>query len=264
VSEDLHMWADRLEAVIGSAGSGRFTGVRVVAATVSTQDAALAASGGAAGLVLIAGRQTGGRGRLGRRWQDDRGLGVAMSFVLDSTCADDLLSLRAGIAACAACEAAIGGPCGMRWPNDVVESDGSGRKLAGVLVEAGGGLAVVGIGINVLQTHAHWGEDLTGRAVSIAELGGSSSRLDVACDLLAAFDRALDASPTAVVERWRARDRLIGQRCSLRVGERRIDGLVQGIDPAGALAVVHDDGRTEHLPAAQVSIEHDAPQGGAC
>lgn len=257
MNEDLSNWADRIEAILAAPEAPRFNRVRVVATTASTQDAALAAAGPTAGLVVIAGRQTGGRGRLGRTWNDDHGLGIAMSFVLDAASTDHLLPLRAGLAACHACEATLQCPCAMRWPNDVVESAQQGRKLAGVLVEVRQGFAIVGIGINVLQSPADWSRDLAGRAVSLAELGPQPARIDVACSLLSAFEQSLAETPARVVDQWRNRDRLIGRRCRLRVGNRRIEGIVEGIDPAGALTIVHDDGRIEHVPAAVVSIEHE-------
>lgn len=261
MSEELSSWADRLETALESADTGRFNRVRVVAETASTQDAALAASGRDPGLVLITGHQTGGRGRLGRVWSDDHGHGVAMTFVLDLDDLDSVLPLRAGLAACIACERARGGPCAMRWPNDVVEEGGNGRKLAGVLVEVREGLALVGIGINVLQRADDWAVNLKGRAVSLAELGSDCTRIETACMLLAAFEDTLRVSPDSVVEAWRRRDRLIGTRCALRVGDRRVVGRVLGIDPAGELTLMLDDGRTERIPAAQVSIEN-GPSGG--
>ncbi len=255
---EIETWADRLEAVIAGNPGGVLDRVRVVAETKSTQDSARDAAGGKPGLVLIAGRQTGGRGRLGRSWFDDGGHGLAVSMVIDAHAADGLLAIRAGLAACQACETALGTGCQLRWPNDVLEPGGGGRKLAGVLVEVREGLAVVGIGINITQGARDWPAELGSRAVSLAQLGCGGSRIDVACLLLRGFAQALEMPAADALAFWREREWLIGRRCALIAGSRRIVARVEGITPAGTLAVVHDDGRAEDLASASVSIDHDA------
>lgn len=258
MSSELHTWADRLETVIAQRAGGWVDRVRVLAETGSTQDAVYEASGGRPGLAVIAGRQIGGRGRLGRAWLDDRGLGIAMSISLDAARTDGLIALRAGMAACGACESALARRCGLRWPNDVIEPGVCGRKLAGVLIEIRDGLAIVGVGINVTQQATDWPAPIAGRAVSLVELGSVATRIDTACALLDAFKKALSAPPGQVIAEWRSRDRLIGRDCAFIVGVRRIAGRVLDIDPAGNLTVRRGDGLVEELPAAQVSIDHGA------
>jgi len=256
---EIGTWADRLEAVIAETPNGLLDRVRVVARTKSTQDAARDAAGGRPGLVLVAGRQTGGRGRLGRTWLDDGGHGLAMSITVDARAVDDLFSIRVGLGASLACEAALGTQCRLRWPNDVLEPGRGGRKLAGVLVEVRDSLAVVGIGINILQSA--WPEGLGERAVSLAQLGFVGSRLDVACFFLRAFAAAMEMSAKTALALWLEREWLVGRRCALVIGTRRIVGRVEGITASGTLAVVHDDGRVEHLDPALVSIDHEASVG---
>ncbi len=255
---DIETWADRIEAVIAEKPGGPLDRVRVVAETKSTQDAAREAAGGKPGLVLIAGRQTGGRGRLGRSWLDDGGHGLAISMLVDAGAIDDLFSIRVGIGACQACEAALGRHCRLRWPNDVLEPGRGGKKLAGVLVEVRDGLAVVGIGINIKQLAGDWPAVLASREGSPAQLGFEGTRIDVACLLVGALTQAFEMPAADALKLWRKREWLIGRRCALIVGSRRIVARVQGITPAGTLAVVHDDGHAEDLASASVSIDHDA------
>ncbi len=109
-AEGLSKWQSQLEQAVH--GSWVFPGtcpldrVMVLAETESTQDAAMRLCGGRPGLVVIAGRQTKGRGRLGRLWADTSHLGVAMTFVFDGKAYDDAhLSLAVGVAASKACGA---------------------------------------------------------------------------------------------------------------------------------------------------------------
>src|SRR5262249_20380373 len=130
---EVQTWADRLEAAIARHRITCTGRVAVLAETVSTQDAALAMSGGLPGLLVLAGRQVGGRGRLGRSRADTRSFGLAATFVLDGRDRPAApLSLSAGVAACLAVEEATGGlaDIGLRWPNDVVERTGLCRKIA--------------------------------------------------------------------------------------------------------------------------------------
>ena len=168
------------------------------------------------------------------------------------------VALRAGLEACRACEVALGKSCRLRWPNDVLEPGKPGRKLAGVLIEVGDAIATIGIGLNVKQQPGHWSSTLEGRAVSLAQLGYPGERIDAACLLLGACTRALEVSPAAAVAQWREREWLIGRRCALLVGDRRIVGRVKGITPGGALAVLRDDGCVEEVPSVAVSIDHGA------
>ena len=100
----------------------------------------LADEGAAHGTLVTAGEQTAGRGRQGRTWQTPAGVAIAASLVLREF--DDLLPLRAGLAV-----ADVAGPGALvKWPNDVWVD---GKKIAGILVEARGDWAVLGIGVNV-------------------------------------------------------------------------------------------------------------------
>ena len=119
----------------------------------------LARQGAPEGLVVLAERQTAGRGRLGRSFQSPAGLGLWMSILLRPDCPPERLPRVTALTA-VACTGAIRSICGVeagiKWPNDLVCR---GRKLCGILTELesdGQGLAVViGIGLNV----AHRRED---------------------------------------------------------------------------------------------------------
>jgi BirA family biotin operon repressor/biotin-[acetyl-CoA-carboxylase] ligase len=256
----------RLEAAIRTRSPELIRRIIVVDEAASTQDAAQMLAGGEPGLMLIARLQTGGRGRLGRVWTQKQELGLAATCVLDARRFDPgTLSLAAGLAAVETVNEAVprgsGSPrIGVRWPNDVVEC-GQGRKLAGVLVEVRAGVALVGIGINVMQCAGDWPEALRGRAVSILELGGTASRDQVAERLMLNLDSALRLDESALVEQWTQRDVLVGTIAEFMSGGRRVRGRVDSIAPTHEIVVKTDDGRRERLPAATTSlIQPEPPQ----
>lgn len=142
--------------------------VRSVTSTGSTNaDVAAAARDGAAeGLVVAAGHQSAGRGRLDRRWEAPPGAALAISFLLRPDGVPmsrwPWLPLLVGVAVVEAVNVdlaadAAAGSTGvgavLKWPNDVLVS---GRKLAGILVERvdtpQGPAAVAGVGLNLTQS----------------------------------------------------------------------------------------------------------------
>ncbi len=137
----------------GVVGGGRlWTALEVVGETGSTNaDVMAAARGGAAeGLVLVAERQTAGRGRLGRDWVSPVGAGLTVSVLLRPAVPVSRygwLPPLAGVAVATGVRRMTGLDARLKWPNDVLLDD---RKCGGILAELDGdGAVVVGFGLNV-------------------------------------------------------------------------------------------------------------------
>ena len=114
------------------------------------------------GLVVLADRQTAGRGRLGRSWASPSGAGIYVSVVLrPSAAAARLVTIAAGVAVTDGIASATGLSTHVKWPNDVHVS---GCKLAGILAEGAASHVVLGIGINVQP--AAYPPDVAQRATS--------------------------------------------------------------------------------------------------
>ena len=152
------MWQLRAYDGVNAATLERRLGLSrlaVFAEVPSTLDVAhaLAADGAAAGTLVVADQQTAGRGRCGRSWSSQPGLGVWLTLVerpADAT-ALEVLSLRLGLRAARALEPLAGRPVQVKWPNDVYVDGG---KLAGILVEARWrdqqvDWVAIGMGVNV-------------------------------------------------------------------------------------------------------------------
>jgi len=207
----------------------------------STNDVAgvLAERNVAEGLVVIADRQTAGRGRLGRSWASPPGAGIYVSVVLrPSARAAGLLTLAAGIAVAEGIGSATGLEVQVKWPNDVYVGE---RKLAGILAEGATSHVVLGIGINVLP--AAYPRDVAIRATSIeAELGRRVDRGLVLAECLTALAsryRELEqGSGRLVLDAWRSRAApMMGRRVEWESAGTRQTGLAEDIDDDGALIV---------------------------
>jgi len=126
--------------------------------TASTQDEARRRFTGGPVLVVAA-RQTAGRGRRERPWEAaPRALAATLAFRPPwPEEAWPRLTLAAGVAACRA----LGEGVRLEWPNDLVLE---GRKVGGLLTEAAGGVVAVGLGVNL-----HWPQPTVAGAGALCE-----------------------------------------------------------------------------------------------
>lgn len=227
----IEAWPDRLEAVC--------TGLRflrravVVRETGSTQDLA---RGRAEGDVVVAWRQTSGRGRDGRTWADTGLGGVAVTAV--AAVHGPWIALAAGVAAAEAIErVAPSIAVGLKWPNDLMIA---GRKVGGVLIERDGDASLIGIGINVSQPS--FDGELATRATSLAIAGACVDRLVLLEALLPRLDHWLAAGESPTIGAFQQRDMLRGRVVRLSAAGAIVEGVVESIDPLVAIRIRRSDG----------------------
>ncbi|HEU5475801.1 MAG TPA: biotin--[acetyl-CoA-carboxylase] ligase [Actinophytocola sp.] len=245
------------------APSGPYAALDVVPSTGSTNaDLAAAAVAGAADrTVLIAERQTAGRGRRGREWVSPPA-GVYLSVLLrpDPVPAARLggLAVVAGLALVRTA-AGAGVAAELKWPNDLLAGAG---KCAGVLSEAVPGGVVVGIGLNVAALPAEVPPGPGGLPATSLEQSGAG-RLDrtaVAGALLAAFAeyetrwRAADGDLAAagLLDEYRRACRTLGRRVRVELPDGELTGTATGVDAGGELVVDTDGGTRRTLSAGDV------------
>jgi BirA family biotin operon repressor/biotin-[acetyl-CoA-carboxylase] ligase len=221
----------------------------------STNDIAgtFAEKGADEGLVVVANRQTAGRGRLGRSWASPSGAGIYVSLVLrPSATAARLVTIAAGVAVTDGIAAATGLSTHVKWPNDVHVS---GRKLAGILAEGAASHVVLGIGINVQP--AAYPPDVAARATSIeAELGRPVDRGLVLAECLAAlasrYGDLRENRTASIVDAWRMRAApMLGRRVEWESAGERHTGLAENIDDDGSL-IVRVGGHTLRIRSGEV------------
>lgn len=206
---------------------------------------ALAEQGMAEGLVLVAEEQTAGRGRRGAAWISPKGENLACSILLKPAAAKALwhrLSLVVGLAVAEALEGFV--PFAeIKWPNDVRVG---GKKIAGILVEAGADYVIIGIGININSTN--FPEELV--ATSLREQAGRElDRGEVLREVIVRLARYADgihADFANLLTSIRERCALTGHRVSYLAADQRREGIVRGIGRAGEL-LVESGGKVEGL-----------------
>ncbi|NQX02481.1 biotin--[acetyl-CoA-carboxylase] ligase [bacterium] len=215
----------------------------------------LAQAGAADGLIVLAERQTAGRGRRGAAWYSPAAESLAFSILLRPPELKALwprLALAAGLAVAEAVEA-CGLQAGIKWPNDVWLGQ---RKVAGILVEAGTDFAVVGIGLNVNTTG--FPPEVAEIATSLQlETGRDFSRADVLAAVIRKFSlrrRQIDADFDELVAAVNQRCVLTGKRVSLTTGGVPQTGLVEGIAAGGELLLRTASGLERLIQADEVRL----------
>lgn len=199
-------------------------------------------------ILLVAERQTAGRGRMGRTWRkevDDLSFSIGLPLQIKDWSG---LSLTVGVCLAQALHPAIR----LKWPNDLWWQS---RKLAGVLIETTTvgetRYAVIGVGINIGQ------QDAAGLSTPPAWLGELIPGIDAPAALLrtvpALFDglgrfNAHGFAPFQAA--FHALDALYGQSVTLSDASH---GDARGVDARGAL-LVHTPTGVRHIDSTEVSV----------
>lgn len=212
----------------------------------STNDLArcLAEAGAAEGTVVVADRQTAGRGRLRRAWWSPDG-GLWMSLILRPRLLPaqlPVLTLAVSVAVAEAIELLAGRPVGLKWPNDV-EIDG--RKVAGILLEMvaqadGAEYVIAGIGVNLEVRAGSIPDELRDRVTWLArEAPGPVTRNRLAAAILERLEGHYtglhEAGPDAVLAAWRVRATILGERVRVVLPTGELTGVALDVDRDGAL-----------------------------
>jgi BirA family biotin operon repressor/biotin-[acetyl-CoA-carboxylase] ligase len=212
----------------------------------------MAESGTPEGTIVLSERQTKGRGRLGRSWHSPAGKGLYFSLVLRPRIPIGkvpALSLVAALAVCRVGNQLPGLDVKMKWPNDCLIK---GRKVAGILVEVSAELdrvaySILGIGINVNHRKKDFPSSLRSRATSLAiETKRPVDRLKFLQDFLFEFEKSYNNFTTYglrfIGRELVERSSVINRRITVRVGRKKITGLVVGLDENGALRLQAREG----------------------
>ena len=225
----------------------------------------MASTGAPHGTVILADRQTAGRGRLGRSFHSPRNMGVYMSVILRPKCQPAgimHLTCAAAVAMCDAVSACTGFLPRIKWTNDLVYQ---GRKIAGILTELATDRAtgdvdyvIVGVGINCNQKIEDFPPDIQGFAGSLSMFADApvdrSAVVAAMLQSLLQMDAFLLTEKAAVMDAYARNCLTIGSEISILRGDTLDHGTAVGITPDGALLVRMPDGRVEHINSGEVSI----------
>lgn len=217
---------------------------------------------GVNGTIVLAEKQTAGRGRLGRDWVAPAGKGILMSVVLlpEPGFSVPLLNLAAGVAICETLQTLYSLSTTVRWPNDVFVS---GKKIAGVLAETqfrASDLSkfILGIGLNVHQAEEDFPVELRKPATSVIQ--ETSLRIDrnlLTASIIKSLDskiRLLESeNQDLILQEWMAQSDQIGREVKYISNADEKIGVFKDLAEQGAV-VLEIDGNTEEITSGEIVL----------
>ena len=207
--------------------------------STNTQLQALAKSGAPSGTLLLAQRQTAGRGRRGRSWhQGPEALAFSLLWRLPNERPANGLSLAVGLAIAEALSESDQKAAQLKWPNDVLVD---GRKVAGVLIESAGAQNansrfIIGIGVNLGRT-----DELPPELSTIASALPATDRTQTLARILDRLIVVLDEFAARgfapMQSRWQSRHAYQDMAVNLHFseGSEPVQGVCRGVDASGEL-----------------------------
>ncbi|NQU12135.1 biotin--[acetyl-CoA-carboxylase] ligase [bacterium] len=250
---------DEIRAQLSTTVIGRE--VLVFEETTSTNDVVerLAPARPGEGTVVFAETQTAGRGRHGRFWTSPRGRGLWFSVLLRPPwppAAWSRLTIAAALAVARTVRRLGGLDARIKWPNDITLQN---RKLAGILTEQRGSVAVLGIGLNVNCQQDDFPPELRDTATSLLLATGQvQHRATLAAWLIEALDedyRRAQDDFEAVAAAWARWCITLGRQITVQVGSRTVAGIAHALDGDGALLLRRDQGQIERIISGDLVTE---------
>jgi BirA family biotin operon repressor/biotin-[acetyl-CoA-carboxylase] ligase len=231
-------------------------------ASTNTVAMELASGGAIEGTVVVAETQTGGKGRLGRKWISPKG-NLYLSIILRPsipTYKAPLITLMGAVAVASAIVKACGLAAGIKWPNDIFIS---GKKVGGLLTEMSAEQdrirhIVLGIGVDVNMMLDELPPDIRGLTTTLSEETGTTiNRTAFLRQLLKDLDHWYQqflAQDAGVLAEWKRLNVTVGKRVTVSGAGETLEGQAEGIDAEGRLLVRQDDNTLRTVAAGDVTI----------
>jgi len=228
--------------------------------TPSTQAKARerADAGAPEGTVVIAERQSGAYGRLGRAWASPE-KGIWFSLLLRPPLTPENVSrvtLLCSLAVCRAIENVCAVPARIKWPNDVIVEN---KKAAGILIEMSAEIGkvnwvIAGIGINANNDIP---AELKATAVSLHTVTGVPvNRAQLLASILTQFELLYEGFRNEgfapFKDEYNHRLTLLGKHVTLDSAGQTFSGHVDSVSEEGYLMLNGDDGKTHTIIAGDI------------
>jgi BirA family biotin operon repressor/biotin-[acetyl-CoA-carboxylase] ligase len=209
------------------------------------------AEGISEGTLIVAERQSAGKGRLGREWFSPVG-GIWFSVILYPQLSPSYISritLMTAVAVVKAIKICTQIKSQIKWPNDILINE---KKVCGILTEMSAELdiinwVVVGIGINVNIDLREFPEDIQENTISLKETSGKEiSRVKLAQTFLQEFEKYYEILKRRefpfILKEWKLYSHTLGKKIRVDIGERIITGEAVDINEEGSLILKKEDG----------------------
>ena len=200
------------------------------------------------GTIIIAGKQTAGRGRLDRKWISPKG-GMWFSLIVHpkfDVSTSTLVPIAGAVALAKSIKTTLDVDVSVKWPNDITLD---GKKVAGMLVDASFqanniDYLILGIGINFDIDSKKIGKRLSKSSNfygvnSLRKKDDDTPPKMLLKEFLLQFEKTINqlnkGEKSKIVKEWTKKADKIGKRITINTSDGKISGMSQGIDNDGAL-----------------------------
>lgn len=215
------------------------------------------------GTIVIAEKQTRGKGRLGRVWCSDEGTSLLFSILLKPEIAPNKIAgitLACGFAVCKAIRNYTNLNALIKWPNDIIIGN---KKLCGILTEMSASAekinyAVVGIGVNVNTTE--FDDEISGKATSLRiEKCALIDRAKLFGVIIEALEKCFDdyfSDPDNIItDDYKALCATINREVTIKRGSLSLTGTAIDIKSSGDLVVRLADNSVTEVSSGEVTVQ---------
>jgi len=204
------------------------------------------------GSIVITETQTGGKGRLGRRWVSPPRKNLYISLIIKPQIRISFaprITIVTAVALSDTLEESGAAGHMIKWPNDILYDN---KKLSGILTEMKGDcdsidFIIIGIGVNLNSGPDDYPDNIKDSAVSVKDITGSEiDRVKFLTLFLMNFEKHyiafLNGKFPEILEKWKSRSFIINRRIKVSNFDETFTGIVTGITPDGNLIVNTDEG----------------------
>jgi len=232
--------------------------------STNTRAKELAAQGAPEGTLIIAEKQTKGRGRRGRNWFSPPGGGIYFSLILRPTISPTetpRITLMTAVVLAETLISLMKLKLRIKWPNDILVN---GKKLAGILTEISTEMdavnyIVVGLGMNVNTRFENFPSEIKKNATSILiETGEQFPRVRLIQHYLKLYEQYYDMFKKnnfePIMKRWKELADIIGKQIKVDVVGKTHIGKVIDVDNDGVLILNDDQGKLQRIFSGDVTL----------
>ena len=232
--------------------------------STNTRAKELAAQGAPEGTLIIAEKQTKGRGRRGRSWFSPPGGGIYFSLILRpiiSPSETPRITLMTAVVLAETLISLMKLKLRIKWPNDILVN---GKKLAGILTEISTEMdavnyIVVGLGMNVNTQLEDLPKEIKKTATSILiETGKQFPRVKLIKHYLKLYEKYYDMFKNndfePIMKRWKELADIIGKQIRVDVIGKTHIGKVVDVDNDGVLILKDDQGKLQRIFSGDVTL----------
>lgn len=241
--------------------------IHVYRETTSTNEVAdrLARGGAGHGTVVMAENQTGGKGRMGRSWESHPSHSLLFSLVLRPEGRPADVARMTLLTACAITKTLrtlTSSPFQIKWPNDIFHS---GKKIGGILTELRADMdfihyAIVGVGLNILQSESDFPDEIRSTASSIKTSSGVTlGRPALASHIFNQIESDLQNYNahgfSRCLEEMKSYSCTLGKWIELKLGQQIYQGRAESIDESGGLWMRTESGKLQQFNGGEVTTQ---------